>query len=236
MPEETPGAPDLPGYDFRDPRLLTTALTHPSAGPDHNQRLEFLGDAVVGLAVAELLLEEAHDQTREGPLTRARAAVVSREGLAQAARELDLGRSLVLGASEVQSGGAGKPRILCGAFEAVVGAVFLDGGWEAARGFCRRTLGPAARQAATAAEKDPKNLLQEVAQARGTGLPSYQLVGEEGEPHRPLFRVRVQVGWIRATGSGGTKKDAERDAARRALETLERHPDILPGPPLDEAP
>jgi ribonuclease-3 len=136
----------------------------------------------------------------------------------------------------VRTGGAGKPSILCGAFEAVAGAVFLDGGWEAARGFCRHALGPAVAAVADQDPKDPKNLLQEAAQARGLGLPAYETLETEGEPHRPLFKVRVQVGCIRATGSGGSKKGAERNAARRALETLERHPDILPGPHSDEAP
>jgi ribonuclease-3 len=230
------GLPTLPGYSFADPGLLETALTHRSSGSPNNERLEFLGDAVVGLAVAELLLDASPDTRQEGPLTQARAQVVSRPGLADAARRLDLGPYLRLGISEEQGGGAEKDRILCGAFEALVGAVFLDGGYGPARTFCAEILGEAVESAARrGSNKDPKNILQELAQASSAGLPDYQVVQTEGEDHCPLFEVRVQVGCISATGVAGNKKAAEREAARAALETARRHPELLRGPATDEA-
>lgn len=232
------GPATLSGYSFADPGLLEKALTHRSAGSPNNERLEFLGDAVVGLAVAEILLDASPDTHQEGPLTQARARVVSRAGLARAARRLDLGAHLRLGAGEKQGGGAQKDRILCGAFEAVVGAIFLDGGYDSARAFCATVLGEAVATAARegASNKDPKNLLQELAQAAGVGLPTYQVVQTEGEDHCPLFEVKVQVGCISATGVAGNKKDAEREAAKAALETARQHPELLQGPATDEAP
>lgn len=227
---------DLPGYSFRDAGLLETALTHRSAGAPHNEGLEFLGDAVVGLAVAQRLFDLAaagDGAADEGRLTQARARVVSREGLAAAARALDLGARLDLGEGERRDGGAEKDRLLCGAFEAVVGAIFLDGGYPAARDFCARTLGETVADtlAGGAENKDPKNLLQERAQAAGVALPRYSLVATEGADHLPVFEVRVEVGCVAATGVGGSKKEAERAAARAAIETLARHPDLLDGPP-----
>ena len=228
----------LPGYSFADPGLLETALTHRSTGAPNNERLEFLGDAVVGLAIAELLLAATPETRQEGPLTQARAQVVARPSLAQAARRLGLGPQLRLGTGEAQGGGADKDRILCGAFEAVVGAIFLDGGYDPARAFCAEVLGTdVATAASRQSNKDPKNILQEKAQCAGIGLPTYEVIQTEGEDHCPLFEVRVQVGCISATGVAGNKKDAEREAARTALDTARQHPELLhsQGPATDEA-
>lgn len=227
MPERPEG---IDAHAFQDPALLRRALVHRSADhPEDNERLEFLGDAVVGLVVAEELLQRAGPDVGEGPLTRARAQVVRREGLAAAARDLDLGERLVLGEGERRAGGADKDRILCGAFEALVGAVFLDGGYQSAREFCLQSLSTAVREALEKAPlRDPKSELQELTQEHGQGLPRYQLLEQEGEPHRPRFRVRVEVGCVAASGEGGSKKEAEREAARGALEILRRHPGMLP--------
>lgn len=228
--DETDGAGGVLGYRFRDPTLLETALTHRSYGPRHNERLEFLGDAVLGLATAELLVEATDDDAEEGHLTLARARAVNRAALADAARLLDLGPRLRLGEGERNAGGADKDRVLCGAFEAVVGAVFVDGGYAAARALVAEVLGESLQAPLEKDEiKDPKNLLQELAQGKGLPLPSYELVAQEGEAHAPTFEARVAVGHVAATGSGTSKKQAEREAAARALALAERFPGALGG-------
>ncbi len=219
---------EVPGYSFKNPELLKTALTHRSVGPQNNERLEFLGDAVIGLAVAEQLLEHFPEEDDEGHLTQARAQVVSRGGLAKAARRLKMGPSLYLAPGEAQSGGAQKDRILCGAFEALAGAIFMDGGYLAAREFCKQTLEVSIGETLQTNNKDPKNLLQERAQSAGLPLPNYSVQEISGEDHNPVFEIRVEVGCISTLGIGTSKKSAERDAAEAALKVLAKHPDIFP--------
>ena len=214
---------DRLNYAFDDPELLDQALTHRSCGARNNERLEFLGDAVLDFIVAELLYQ-AEPDAHEGRLTRLRAHLVRRETLAAIARELELGQSLRLGPGELKSGGRRRDSILADAFEAVIGAVYLDAGLEP----CRRILGELyhERLAIAAQEmglKDPKTRLQERLQARGLSLPRYAVVKLEGAPHDQHFTVECLVEGLPApvTGSGASRRKAEQDAAGRALEALD---------------
>lgn len=210
------------GYEFRDPSLITASLVHRSAGGGSNERLEFLGDAVVGLAVAELLYR-SRPGLSEGDLTRARASLVNRDALASLARELGLGDYLVLGADERRSGAFQRGSILADALEAVFGAVFLDGGYACAREAVERVF--AQRLAALpepAALKDAKTRLQERLQSRGYALPVYTLAGSSGPEHSPRFDVECRVPDLdlAGSGSGGSRRKAEQAAAAAVLERL----------------
>ncbi len=210
------------GYRFRDPHGLDLALTHASlagARRRSNERLEFLGDRVLGLALARLLIERFPDDP-EGALGRRLAHLASREVLAEIARELELGRHLRLSRGEEESGGRDNPTILADALEAVLGAVFLDGGFEPAEALVRRLF--AARvEALTAPPRDPKTALQEWAQGHGLPLPRYHLLEREGPPHAPRFRVEVRVqGLPPETAEGGSKRAAERAAAEKLLQRI----------------
>ena len=234
------------GHGFADPELLVRALTHRSlvnqlahagkgeeAGKqEDNERLEFLGDAVLNLAVAEALCE-SHPEWREGELTRVRAQLVSREHMARVAETMGLGQHLRLSRGEEQGGLRGRSTVLSNAMEAVMGALFLDGGLEPVRQFARRqVMGEAAKQLARElvsgeALGNYKSALQERLQARREGTPVYRVTDESGPPHRRRFLVEVRLkpeeGEPRepvAEGWGSTKKRAEQDAARRALEKL----------------
>jgi ribonuclease-3 len=218
---------DLLGHRFRDAALLRTALTHASrsyeeGGGAGNERLEFLGDAVLDLVVAELLFT-AQPRWREGELTRARAALVNRRALAERAREIDLGRHARLGRTEVQSGGAEKDTILANLFEAVVGALYLDGGLDATRAFLKRVYADALGRSAEALARDPKTQLQEWSHAVHRVTPSYRLLADSGiEDDAERFRVEVLLG-DRVVGEGRarTKRAAEQLAAELALEEAE---------------
>lgn len=206
------------GHLFIDPGLLLLALTHPSAasgsGGD-NQRLEFLGDAVLQLCVSEALYAR-HPQMQEGELTRLRADLVREESLAQAARRFGLGAYLKLDRGEDVSGGRDKASVLADTMEAVIAAAYLDGGPDAARRLCARTFGDFVP---TAAEPNWKSLLQELEQAEGRGTPTYHIVAEEGPPHARVFTVEVTLaGGGRACGSGTSKKQAEQHAAKALME------------------
>jgi ribonuclease-3 len=212
------------GHSFAEPALLAAALTHPSyaaenpAATDY-ERLEFLGDAVLGLAVAERLFESFPD-AREGQLTRRKIAAVSGTRLAAAARDAGLERAIVLGRGE-QGSGSVKDSILENVLEAVLGAVYLDGGLHAVRRVIDRVLGDitAVEEAPPA---DPKSALQELTQARGLGLPRYHLVESSGPPHAPRFIVEVCVaGRAIGRGEGSSKRAAEKAAAARAIAALE---------------
>ena len=218
------------GYRFRDAELLERALTHRSAlaGPAefaavaHNERLEFLGDAVLELIASESLLDSFPDWS-EGQLSRSRARLVNAHSLEAAARQLELGGELRLGKGEEKTGGREKPALLADAFEAVVAAIYLDGGLDAARAFLRRTLFGSLLEAdgERLAESDRKSALQEFLQARGRAAAEYRLAGETGPDHHKVFEVEVWVNGERlASGSGGTKKEAEQVAAFQALERL----------------
>lgn len=209
------------GYRFRDPELLRTALTHASARSDKrgrtdNERLEFLGDRVLGLAIAELLTERFPDAP-EGELARRLNLLVRKETCAAVALDLELGQHMVLSSSEAGSGGREKATILADACEAVLGAVFLDGGFEPARDLVRALWAP------HLAESDPvptdaKSALQEWAQGRGLALPRYALVERSGPDHLPSFTAEVIIeGLAPARGEGASRRAAEQAAASALL-------------------
>lgn len=189
---------------------------HPQAGRRSNQRLEFLGDSVVGLAMAHYLFQ-GYPEASEGDLSRAKAAAVGEGALAAAARRLGLGEFLFLGKGEEQGGGREKPALLADAFEAVCGALFLAAGWEKASRFVARHLGPTADRALRRGTEDYKSRLQEVVQGRG-GKVSYRLLREEGPDHAKVFTVAALVDErVVGHGRGRNKKAAEQEAARDAL-------------------
>jgi ribonuclease-3 len=210
------------GYEPRDAALFATALTHRSAAGPDNERLEFLGDSVLNLLVSEHLYRE-FAAADEGELSRLRARVVSREPLAAIAQSLSLGSALRLGAGELKTGGFRRESILADALEALCGAIFLDGGLDAARRAFAPLLGPRVAALATAEElKDPKTRLQEYLQARGMPLPSYVVESVTGDPHDPLFTVSCaleQFG-LRASGQGSNRRGAEQRAAENLLQVL----------------
>ena len=216
------------GYSFSAPALLRRALVHkshknenPSIGED-NERLEFLGDAVLSLLAGHLLMDLRPDAS-EGDLTRMRAAVVNEGALAQVAQRLGLGERLLLGRGEEQTGGRKKPSLLADACEAVLGAAYLDGGFAVARDVCERLFGESISQAAEtlAREGDAKTRLQEWTQARCGEPPSYALVAQEGPDHALTFEISLSVaGREVARGRGRSKKEAEQRAAQTALEAL----------------
>jgi ribonuclease-3 len=210
------------GYQFNDTALLERALSHRSVGANNNERLEFLGDAILGFEVADSLYRRVGD-ANEGQLSRMRAHLVKRETLAAIARELELGDILRLGAGELRSGGQTRDSILADAVEAIIAAVYLDGGMEQARSLVRRLLG--ARLTAPTPEtrrKDPKTRLQEHLQSIGKPLPRYDVLEIRGDQHDQIFRVVCSTGLIDDTeGEGGSRRKAEQAAARRMLERLE---------------
>lgn len=213
------------GYRFRHEALLAQALTHRSFGSPHNERLEFLGDGVLDCVIAEDLYRRFPD-LGEGPLSRLRASLVREAALAAVARELGLSTWLRLGEGEAASGGAERPSILADAMEAVFGAIFLDGGYEAARAAVLRAYGEAlARLDPSAPAKDPKTRLQEFLQGRGRGLPLYRVVATRGAAHRQVFEVECVVGEPgagehRTHGSGSSRRMAEQQAAEAMLKLL----------------
>jgi ribonuclease III len=211
------------GYEPRDPDLFAAALTHRSAAGPNNERLEFLGDAVLNLVIADRLYREFPDAS-EGDLSRLRARIVSSEPLALVAQELSLGDALQMGSGELRSGGFRRQSILADAFEAVCGALFLDGGLEAARRFIEASFDAhIAALPAPESLKDAKTRLQELLQARGIALPRYVVERIEGEPHAQTFCVTCEVpalGRI-ARGSGSSRRRAEQEAAERVLLDIE---------------
>jgi ribonuclease-3 len=210
------------GYEPRDGALFAAALTHRSAPGPNNERLEFLGDAVLNLVIAHLLYR-SFPQATEGDLSRLRARVVSREPLAEVAAHLELGNVLELGSGELKSGGFRRQSILADALEAVCGALFLDGGLGSAETVITRLLGP--RIAALpdpATLKDAKTRLQEYLQARSLTLPRYEVERVEGEPHAQTFRVSCEVAVLgrRVHGGGSSRRRAEQEAAARMLREI----------------
>lgn len=211
------------GYRFENRDLLVQALTHTSFAnerglAEHNQRLEFLGDSVLGLIAADWLYR-SRPQAPEGELTLAKSQVVNDEALARRARELGLGSALRLGRGEERSGGRAKPSLLACALEAVIGAVFVDGGVEAARSLVEPWVESEAAQALDL--PDAKSDLQERLQARGLPPPVYRHVGREGPDHAPVFHVECRIeDRVAAEASGRSKKAAESRAAAKALAEL----------------
>lgn len=207
------------GYAFRDQALLQQALTHRSVGAGHNQRLEFLGDSVLGLLIAELLYA-LYPTEAEGDLSKRLVALVNGEQLAAIARGWGLGEALRLSASEEEQGGRENSSNLEDACEALLGAAYLDGGLEAVRGIIARFWKPAALEA-KAPPKDPKTALQEWAQGRGLPLPEYVVLSADGPSHAPEFVIEVRVvGQQPAQACAGSKKLAERKAAEMLLTSL----------------
>jgi ribonuclease III len=211
------------GYTFDDPSLLDAALTHRSVGARHNERLEFLGDAVLNLVVAESLYRR-HPGLDEGGLTRLRASLVRAEALAELGRALELGEVIELGPGEMKSGGFRRDSILGDAVEAMVGAVYLDGGFDRVREVVNKLYGERLdRDPDSDALKDAKTRLQEWLQGRQMDLPEYQLLETSGEPHCQTFVVACELPALAMTtrGSGGSRRKAEQEAAAAALERLD---------------
>lgn len=213
------------GYSFQDARLLDVALTHRSAAGAHNERLEFLGDAVLGMVAAELLYTR-YPAADEGTLSKLRARLVRRETLEEVARGVDLGRHLQLGSGETRSGGHQRGSILANALEAVIGAVFLDGGMMPARELILHLLsGHLAGLTADEDLRDPKTRLQEFLQAQGQALPVYSVEQVSGSAHDQLFKVvcRLDALGLSVRGKGSSRRIAEQQAAEQALREAERH-------------
>jgi ribonuclease III len=227
--------PKIIGYEFACHELLQEALTHPSAlvaerrGRSRKlvgrgyERLEFLGDRVLGLVVADLLWRRFEDEP-EGDLTRRHTHLVRREALARVAKAIELGPHLVLSRAEAAAGAAGNPGILADACEALIAAIFVDGGFAAASSFVRRFWEPLIDEMEEP-PRDPKTALQEWAQARGLALPAYELVSTSGPDHSPLFTVAASVaGGDRATATASSKRLAEARAAASLLDRLITEP------------
>jgi len=219
--------PDI-GYTFRDPELLKTALTHPSCpldevdSPDNNQRLEFLGDAILGMVLAEWLYQSYPDE-REGMMAKARAALAKGSKLAELAETIQLCDHLILGDPNAALPERGAETALEDAFEALIGAIFLDGGIDAARSFIRNAFGdlqPAVKAALL--NDNPKGRLQEWAQAKNPQEPPYyKIISESGPAHAKLFTVQVIHSQVTmGTGTGHSKKEAEEQAALQAIQSI----------------
>lgn len=210
------------GYRFRDEELLERALTHRSVGASNNERLEFLGDAVLGLVISEALYHR-FPRVEEGDLSRLRAHLVKRERLAEVAQELSLGELLHLGGGERKSGGRRRDSILADAVEALLAAVYLDGGYGAAHELVERLFESRIRALPEPeALKDPKTRLQEHLQGQGAQRPEYRLIEEQGEAHSRQFHVLCQLPdqSLRVEGFGRSRRQAEQAAARAALDRL----------------
>ena len=210
-------------YEFRQPELLEAAVTHRSAGSRNNERLEFLGDAVLGFVIAECLFEKFPDAS-EGQLSRLRASLVKRETLAAVARELALGDYLRLGSGELKSGGYRRDSILADALEAVLGAILLDRGYEACHACIHRVFAGKIGNLSSVDElKDPKTLLQELLQSRRLDLPVYEVVSVTGKAHQQRFVVECRVADLdlTETGEGNNRRGAEQAAARLMLDKVE---------------
>lgn len=208
-------------YRFNDPALVQLALTHRSVGRPNNERLEFLGDALLGAIIAELLYE-VHPKSNEGELSRLRAQLVNGQALAVVARELELGDELRLGPGELKTGGFRRDSILADAFEAVVAAVYVDGGFDACRQTVRELFGERIA-ALRRSSKDAKTRLQEHLQSGGWPLPHYELIASHGEDHAKTFDVSCSISEplpVTATASGGSRRMAEQDAAESVLTQL----------------
>ncbi|MDE1948660.1 MAG: ribonuclease III [Burkholderiales bacterium] len=220
------------GHRFASAALLERALTHRSFGAGHNERLEFLGDAVLNLAVSALLYER-FSGSDEGDLTRVRAHLVREDSLHRVALTLDLPDVIRISEGEMRGGGSQRPSILADAVEALIGGVFLDGGFDAAQGVVQRLFGEIiAATEVDAWSKDAKTELQEWLQARKLAVPAYRIVAARGEKHAQTFEVECAVAalGLAQSGEGRSRRIAEQEAARRMLEQLKASD--RPGGPL----
>jgi ribonuclease-3 len=210
------------GYHFHDTGLLKQALTHRSVGDTNNERLEFLGDAVLSVVIADYLFRE-YPEASEGELTRLRASLVKGSTLAEVARHLEIGHCLILGGGEMKSGGHRRSSTLSDALEAIVGAIFLESGLDVCRERIIDWFGMLLDSPLDAGNKDAKTRLQEHLQGRGMALPLYEVVATEGDPHNQVFTVACQVPGIGepARGKASSRKKAEKMAAELALKILQ---------------
>ncbi len=208
-------------YEFSDAQLLELALTHRSAPGDNNERLEFLGDAVLDFVISEVVFR-THPNAPEGDLSRLRASLVNDAALAEIAAQLGLGEHLYLGGGERKSGGHRRDSILADALEAIFGAVYLDTGFDAARHVIQKAFGQRLHEFPDVADlRDPKTRLQEWMQARQMGLPDYELLSVTGKAHRQTFEVSCSVKKTVTNGHGMTRRNAEQSAAEDMLVQLE---------------
>jgi ribonuclease III len=217
-------------YVFRDATLLSTALTHrsyvnenPQSGGEDNERLEFLGDAVLGLCVSDLLMKK-HPDFDEGTLSKIRSALVNEKPLADLALQLGLGDCLLLGRGEEHSGGRAKESLLANALEAVIAAIYLDSSFSKTKTLLRRLMKPMMKDEAIAAQSpDYKTALQELCQKKYKTAPIYTLLAESGPEHEKIFEMEVVIGDdIRKICCGRSKKEAQKQAAQKAWESLHR--------------
>ena len=223
---------DRIGHRFADAPLMRRALTHRSFGSDHNERLEFLGDAVLSLAISGLLFERFAGSD-EGDLTRVRAHLVREDSLHRVAVQLGLPEVLNLGEGEARGGGAQRASILADALEALIGAAFLDGGFDAARSVVQRLFGEVIATTDVASwTKDAKTELQEWLQARRLPVPTYRIAATRGQAHAQTFEVECAVPALHLveSGEGRSRRVAEQEAARRMLDSLKTND--KPGGPL----
>lgn len=229
-----PSVTDLLGYTFQNTDLLQTALTHTSAvergrdGTDSYERLEFLGDRVIGLLIADMIYA-THSDAVAGEMNRRLSAMVRRDALAEIAVDLGLDSHIILSQGEEDAGGRTKPAILADVMEAVLGAMYMDGGLEAVRPLVQKVWQPRIREDTTAL-RDPKSALQEWSQANAMGLPVYKLLDRSGADHAPVFTVSCTIKGQTTKASGSNKRNAERDAAATWLATYG------PGSPSTYAP
>lgn len=211
-------------YHFKEPKLLKVALTHRSKGGEHNERLEFLGDAVVNFIIADILYQQ-FPKASEGELSRWRATLVNRDTLAELAKEFDLGPHLFLGPGELRSGGSERHSILSCAMEAIIGAVYSDGGFGAAFDCVSAWYQPWLQSLSSAAShKDPKTVLQEHLQSRRLALPVYAVEAIAGEAHQQLFTISCQIEGVeeKSYGKGTSRRRAEQDAAQAMLALIKK--------------
>ena len=210
-------------YQFNNQQLLQVALSHRSTGSNNNERLEFLGDAILSFVIAEVLYQQ-FPMADEGILSRLRASLVKGETLAKLAREIDLGDYLLLGAGEMKSGGFRRDSILAGAMEAIIGAVYLDGGEEKSRKLILNIFHDELKSISPdTVVKDPKTRLQEYLQSRKIALPAYTIESVEGSDHDQVFIVNCFIESLgeHLVGKGSNRRKAEQDAAARALSLLQ---------------
>ncbi|MCU7923667.1 MAG: ribonuclease III [Candidatus Thiodiazotropha sp. (ex Dulcina madagascariensis)] len=210
------------GYRFNDPRLIEQALTHRSAGGKNNERLEYLGDAILGFVIADALYHH-FKQATEGQLSRLRSHLVKRDTLARIAREFNLGDYLNLGQGELRSGGQSRDSILADGVEAILAAIYLDGGYSASREVIQRIFTPRLQGLSLEHhQKDSKTQLQEYLQAKRIGLPGYEIMDVSGNPHDQVFSVLCEVPELeqRTIGQGTSRRKAEQEAASQMLTVL----------------
>lgn len=212
------------GYEFSDQKLIQRALTHRSASNHHNERLEFLGDAVLGMVIAKALFEQ-FPKVNEGQLTRMRSSLVKGKTLAVIAKEIELGDYIHLGEGELKSGGFRRASILADGFEAVIGAVYLDSGFETTSQLILKLYGERLTQLdPSEVKKDAKTRLQELLQSRGFPLPIYDLLTVTGEAHQQTFEVACIISEhkINTQGTGSSRRNAEQLAAEKAFTELQK--------------